>query len=152
MYSAVLLIHSWVRWAAVVAGLAATVLAFTSRSEAPGPTRVDRWGLIYLITLDIQLLLGLLLYFALSPNTAAIFTNFGAVMRDPGARFWAVEHITLMLVAAVLVHVGRMLARKAATPGAKRTRLLVCFTLATIAMLIAIPWPGMRAGRPLFRM
>jgi hypothetical protein len=30
-------------------------------------------------------------------------------------------------------------------------RLLVCFALATIAMLAAIPWPGMPAGRPLFR-
>ena len=72
-------------------------------------------------------------------------------MRDPVARFWAVEHISSMLVAIVLVHVGRVLARKAATPGAKRMRLLICFGIATVLMLAATPWPGMATGRPLFR-
>ena len=89
----------------------------------------------------------------LSPTTSAIFheTGMGAAMRDPVARFWAVEHVTLMLVAIVVAHVGRVLARKAATPAAKRTRLLVCFVVALIAILGGTPWPGMRAGRPLFR-
>jgi hypothetical protein len=151
MYDIVLLIHSWLRWAAVVAGIAATVAAFSSGAGAPGRTSADRWGLIFMITLDLQLLLGLLLYFALSPTTAAIFNDFGAAMRDSNARFWAVEHVTLMLASVVVVHVGRVLARKAVTPGSKRMRLLLCFALATITMLIAIPWPGMRAGRPLFR-
>jgi len=149
MYTAVLLLHSWIRWAAVVAGIAATVTAFSSRGGRA--EAVDRWGLIFMITLDVQLLLGLLLYFALSPTTAAIFNDFGAAMRDPVARFWAVEHIAMMLAAVILAHVGRVLGRKAATPGSKRSRLLICFALATIAMLIAIPWPGFRAGRPLLR-
>jgi hypothetical protein len=72
-------------------------------------------------------------------------------MRDPVARFWAVEHVCMMVVAVVLAHVGRVLARKAATPDSRRTRMVVCFALATILMAVAIPWPGMRAGRPLFR-
>jgi hypothetical protein len=72
-------------------------------------------------------------------------------MRDPVARFWAVEHGTLMIVAVVFAHLGRILARKARTPGAKRTRMLVCFVIATLAMLAATPWPGMTAGRPLLR-
>jgi hypothetical protein len=29
--------------------------------------------------------------------------------------------------------------------------MMVCYAIATLAMLVAIPWPGMRAGRPLFR-
>jgi hypothetical protein len=56
-----------------------------------------------------------------------------------------------MLAAVVLAHVGRVLARKAATPGAKRTRLMVCFGLSTLLMIAGTPWPGMPAGRPLFR-
>jgi hypothetical protein len=51
----------------------------------------------------------------------------------------------------ILVHVGRVLARKAKTPEARRTRLLVCFGIATLAMIAATPWPGMSNGRPLFR-
>ena len=118
---------------------------------ASAPTRTDRWGLIFMIALDLQLLLGLALYFALSPNTTAMFGNFGAAMRDPVARFWAVEHITLMLFAIAMAHIGRVLARKAPSAAAKRKRLLICFGLSTVAMIAATPWPGMASGRPLFR-
>lgn len=145
MYDLVLTAHSWLRWAALIAGLMATVMAAT------GSSRADRWGLILVTALDLQLLLGLALYLVLSPNTTAIFANFGAAMRDPVARFWAVEHVTLMLFAVVMAHLGRVLARRAAAPAAKRKRLLVCFVLSTIAMIAATPWPGMASGRPLFR-
>jgi hypothetical protein len=150
MYSLALLLHSWLRWLTVAAGLGATVTAFTLTANN-ATSRADRWSLIFSIALDVQLLLGLLLYFVLSPTTAAIFDDFGGAMRDPVARFWAVEHLSLMLVSVIAVHVGRVLARKAPTPESKRLRLAVCMTIATVAMLAAIPWPGMRAGRPFFR-
>ena len=149
MYSFVLVLHSWLRWIAIVAGIGATAAA-TSSPPAGGAS--DRLGLVFMISMDLQMLLGLLLYVFLSPSTAAIFKNFGAAMKDPVARFWAVEHVTMMLAAVVLAHVGRVLARKAATPGAKRARLMICFGLATLLMIAGTPWPGMRAGRPLFRM
>jgi hypothetical protein len=145
MYELVLTAHSWLRWVALIAGLMAVVTAFTASPRA------DRWGLVLVIALDIQLLLGFALYLALSPNTKAIFGNFGAAMRDPVARFWAVEHVSLMVFAVVMAHVGRVLARKAASPAARRKRLLLCFALSTIAMIAATPWPGMASGRPLFR-
>ena len=91
------------------------------------------------------------LYFVASPNMRPILQNFGAAMRDPVARFWAVEHITTMLVAIALAHVGRVLARKAKTPAAARRRLLICFGLATLLIIAGTPWPGMAAGRPLIR-
>jgi hypothetical protein len=56
-----------------------------------------------------------------------------------------------MVLSIVFAHMGRVLVRKAATPAKKRTRRIVFMTLATVVMLAAIPWPGMRAGRPLFR-
>ncbi len=138
--------HSWLRWAALVAGLLATFTAFTSGASG----KADRWGLLFMIVMDIQLLFGLALYLALSPTTAAIFGDFGAAMRDPVARFWAVEHISLMILAIVMAHLGRILARKARTPESRRKRMLMCFTLSMILMLAGIPWPGMRAGRALF--
>jgi hypothetical protein len=77
--------------------------------------------------------------------------DFGTAMRDPILRFWAVEHFTMMLSAAILVHVGRVLARKTADAGKKRMRLLICFGLALLLILLGMPWPGMATGRPLFR-
>jgi heme A synthase len=150
MYTLVLSLHSWLRWGVIAAALLATGSTFASR-PAGSPDPADRWGLIFMISLDLQMLLGLLLYFALSPTTAAIMKDFGGSMKDPVARFWAVEHICTMILAVVLAHVGRVLARKATTPASKRTRLMVCFTLSTILILAGTPWPGMTAGRPLFR-
>ena len=107
MYTTVLLLHSWLRWVALVAGVAATVLAMRG---TPGPTGDARRPLgAGVVSLDLQMLLGLLLYFVVSPTMAAIRENFGASMKDPVARFWAVEHITTMMVAVVVVHVGRVL-------------------------------------------
>jgi hypothetical protein len=81
----------------------------------------------------------------------AIMDHFGDAMKDPALRFWAVEHTASMFAAIALAHVGRVLARKATTPAAKRTRLLVCFGLATLLIIIGMPWPGRPGGRALFR-
>lgn len=150
MYGAVLLLHSWIRWIALVAGVGATLAVLRGKSDGEN-SLADRWGLVLMITLDLQMLLGLVLYLALSPNMQEILNHFGAAMNDPALRFWAVEHLTAMMGAAVLVHVGRVLARKAKTPAAKRTRLLVCCGLATLLMLAGMPWPGRPGGRDLFR-
>ncbi len=105
-----------------------------------------------MMALDVQMLVGLILYFVLSPFTARAFTDFSAAMKNPSTRFWAVEHITAMFAAVILAHVGRVLARRAPNASAKRTRLLVCFGLATLLMLLATPWPGMANGRPIIRL
>ena len=151
MYTIVLSIHSWVRWLALVAGIGATLAALMGRVQSDN-SPADRWGLFLMMALDIQMLLGLVLYLAVSPNMAPILENFGAAMKDPALRFWAVEHISTMFIAVILAHVGRVLARKALTPAAKRTRLLICFGLATLLMMVGIPWPGRPGGRPLFRL
>jgi hypothetical protein len=150
MYTTVLVIHSWVRWLALVAGVGATMAAMRGKVQGTN-SLADRWGLFAMMALDIQMLLGLLLYLVVSPNMLEIRTHFGEAMKNPQLRFWAVEHVTAMFAAVVLVHVGRVLARKAATPAAKRTRLLVSFGIATLLMILGTPWPGLRAGRPLFR-
>lgn len=150
MYLAILTVHSWVRWAALVLGAGASLAAVGDRSEAPGGP-ADRWGLFLVIVLDVQMLLGLLLYVALSPFTKVAFADFGMAMRDPSLRYWAVEHISMMLLAVVIVHVTRVAVRSARTPAGRRTRRIFGFGIATLAMLVATPWPGLPNGRPLFR-
>ena len=55
-----------------------------------------------------------------------------------------------MVNAIALAHSGRGLVRKA--PEHRRARLAAIFYgLALVAILASIPWPGMSAGRPLFR-
>lgn len=150
MYTIVLALHSWVRWIALIAAVGTTLAAL--RGKVTGPDSLaDRWGMVAMMVLDTQLLLGLLLYFVLSPNMAAIMDNFGGAMKDPALRFWAVEHTASMFAAIALAHVGRVLARKATSSAAKRTRLLICFGLATLLIVLGMPWPGRPGGRVLFR-
>jgi len=142
MYTTILVLHSWLRWLALGAGVAATISVARDK---------DRFGTILLSVLDLQVLLGLVLYFAVSPAMETIRAHFGESMRDPVARFWAVEHITTMFGAAIAAHVGRVLARRTADPNSRRMKLFICYGIATVLMCLAVPWPGMRAGRPLFR-
>ena len=141
MYSILLIVHSWLRWAALAAGIFAAVRG-GSGNQAGG-----KW---YTILLDTQMLLGLLLYFVLSPITAAALDDFGAAMKAPQLRFFAVEHVFGMLIAIALAHVGRGKVKKA--PIERRGRIaMIFYGLSLIALLASIPWPGMPAGRPLFR-
>jgi hypothetical protein len=144
MHDFVLGLHSWVRWVAIVAGVLATVTALGSKSSTTGG---NRWGLIFTIVLDVQFLLGLILLLGLG-----VFADFGATMRDPIARFYTVEHETIMVIAIALAHMGRVFARKAATPASARTKSIIFFGAATLLLLIGTPWPGMRDSRPLFRL
>jgi hypothetical protein len=143
MHDIVLLLHSWVRWLAIIAGVLATVTALAGRNASDR----DRWGKIFTISVDVQFLLGLLLLL-----TSTAFSNMGETMRDPTARFYAVEHPTIMLVAIALAHMGRVFARKAATPASARTRSIIFFGLSTLLLIGGTPWPGMHDNRPLFRL
>ena len=150
MFTTVLVLHSWIRWIALVSAVGVTFAAFRGKVEGSSSV-ADRWAMAAMMSLDIQMLLGLVLYLGLSPNMREILNHFGESMRRADLRFYAVEHITAMAAAVVLSHVGRVLARRAATPAAKRSRLLVTFGLATVLIIIGMPWPGRPGGRPLFR-
>jgi hypothetical protein len=72
-------------------------------------------------------------------------------MRNEVQRFFLVEHLFGMLVALGVAHVGSVKIRKAADSHAKH-RLAVIYILIALAVIaLSIPWPGMPAGRPLFR-
>ncbi len=113
MYNAVLTAHSWLRWAVIIVGLIAVVRAIMGVSGRRPWTRADdRAGFWFSTLIDLQMLIGLLMYFALSPITRAAMQDFGAAMRSSGLRFWAVEHTFGMIVAVALVHAGRSRTKK----------------------------------------
>jgi hypothetical protein len=92
------------------------------------------------------------LYFFLSPITRAALQNFGGAMSNAPVRYFAVEHILLMLIAAALAHVGRSRSRKAEADLAKHRNAAIWFGLAVIVLLAAIPWPFLAVGRPWIRL
>ena len=70
----------------------------------------------------------------------------GAVMKDPNDRFFAVEHAMMMIIAWLLVHVGRSMVKRAGTDAQKHKRTLIYFGLALILILAMIPWPFRQPG------
>ena len=152
MYSPLLTLHSLLRWLVLAAALIAVIRAIAGAAgRRPWTPSDNRSGLWFTISLDIQLLLGLILYVALSPITTEAFRDFGAAMRNSALRFWAVEHLTGMVVALALAHIGRVRIRRSASDAAKHRTAAIFFGLALVAILVSIPWPGMPNGRVLFR-
>jgi hypothetical protein len=153
LYSVILTLHSLLRWVVLIVAVAAVVRAFVGWFGKREWSQADsRWGLYLSISIDLQLLLGLILYIFLSPFTKTAFQNFGAAMSNGVARFWAVEHILLMIVALGLIHAGRSLTRRADGATGKHRRAAIFYGLATLAILLAIPWPFFSHGRPLLRL
>lgn len=150
MYGVVLNIHSWLRWLVIIA-----VLWTILRAVLPGPRAWtpadDRSMRLSVMSIDVQFLLGLLLYFVLSPFTRLAMSDMGAAMKSSGLRFFAVEHLVGMLIGLTLAHIGAARIRKA-SPERRHRLAAIFFVLALLAILASIPWPGLPAGRPLFRL
>jgi hypothetical protein len=87
----------------------------------------------------LQLLLGLLLYFGLSPITKAAFADFGAAMKDTTLRLYAVEHFITMIAAVALIQVGRILSKKASDDASKFKKMAIYTTIALLLMLSRMP-------------
>jgi len=149
MYDLTLTLHSLVRWLVLIFAVVAVGNALAGWfGKREWTAASDRFGRLFTISIDLQLLLGLILFF-LSPTVQAALGDMGAAMRDAGLRFWSVEHATMMLVAVILAHVGRVAVRKAEGSAAKFKRASIFYGLALLVILLAIPWPFREAvGRP----
>jgi len=141
MYTGFLHLHNTLRWL-VLLSLVITLVKYVS-----GWLGNQSWkktdnilGIVFTSLMDVQLLTGLVLYFFLSPITKLAISDFGAAMKDPGLRFYAVEHFSMMLIAVVLVHVGRAKSKKAKTDSAKFKTATIFFLIALVVILAAIPW------------
>ncbi len=152
MYPLLLVVHSLLRWVVLAAGLVAFGRAVAGmRGRRPWTPGDGRAGQLFVGILDLQLLIGIGLYLVFSPITRAAFQDFGAAMGSPILRFWAVEHSLGMVIAVALAHVGRVRVRKTTDPVRRHRLAAMFFGLALILIFATIPWPGMPAGRPLFR-
>lgn len=145
-------LHNLIRWAVLILAVIAITRAFGGwLGKKPFTSKDERPGLLYSMVFDVQLLLGLLLYLS-KGWINVLFGDFGAAFREAGLRFFAVEHFMLMLLAAVVVHIGRSSAKKAASDIGKYRRLAIWFVISLLLLLAAIPWPFFSYGRPLLRL
>ncbi len=149
----VLTLHNLVRWLVIIFGVVAIVQSWRSWLQHCSWTpNDDRIGLVYSMVLDVQVLLGLILYILPGEYIYLAFGNIGSAFQNAVVRFFAFEHITLMLIAVAIVHIARSASHKAIDPLVKFRRLAVWLAVSMLIILVAIPWPFIPDyGRPLFR-
>ncbi|MDB5203593.1 MAG: hypothetical protein JWQ27_3002 [Ferruginibacter sp.] len=148
----VLILHNILRWAVLFFGFWTLINAITGVSSKRIYTANDnRSNLFFMICCDIQLLAGLALYFS-NAWFDKIKAGMGPVMKNGYDRFFTVEHAGVMILAWILVHVGRSAVKKAPTDAAKHKKMLIFFGLALLLILVSIPWPfRAEIARPYFR-
>lgn len=141
MYEIVLGTHNVVRWLMLLAGVYAFARACRGwMGNHHWHVQDTQAGKMFAGVASLQLLLGVILYIFLSPVTRQAFSDFGAAMRTPDIRFYAVEHLVLMLVAVALAHIGVKRAGKATDERVRHRVSAIFFGLSLVAMLAGIPW------------
>ncbi len=152
LYTFSLYLHSWNRWIILIAGLLSIAMALKGLREKTAYSGANRnLSLLFISSLHLQLLLGLLLYFILSPFTQQAMNDFGAAMKDSTLRYWAVEHSLLNIIAVALAQVGSILIKRTADSRLKHRKTLIWSGIALLIILLMIPVGIMGPERPWFR-
>jgi len=141
MYQFTLFLHSWLRWILLILAVMVIIRAFYGWIGNKDFLKADNTSSLILVSLfHVQLLLGLILYFFLSPITKGAFQDFGNAMKDSQLRYWAVEHIFIMILSVIIAQIGRIQIKKAHSDQAKFRSSAIYFTLAIVLILSRIPW------------
>lgn len=103
-------------------------------------------SLVLLILAHLQLLIGLIMYAFTSTWTQMAFANFGAAMKDPMQRYFAVEHILAMIIAIALIQLGRTFSKKATNDTEKHRKLAVYTSIALLIIVGTLAQKGLLFG------
>jgi hypothetical protein len=132
--------HSGLRYVVLGLLVAAVVIAYSNwQNNKQGDSKVYLFALIATHT---QLLIGLVLY------TMSPLVNFSEISNKV-IRFYSIEHVFMMVIAIVLITVGRVRSKKLSGADKHRT-VLYFYAMALIIILAAIPWPFRNLGAAWF--
>jgi len=113
----------------------------------------NKASLFFMISCDLQLLIGLILYFngvwfeSLKDHAKEVMKN-----ENGFSRFFSMEHAVMMIIAWLLVHMGRSMVKRTSIDTVKHKRSLIYFGIAILIILLMIPWPfRTEIARPWFR-
>ena len=146
MYETLVQLHSIGRWIVLLLLLVALFKSATAGSR-PFVKSDATIGLLLTIFSDIMLLIGLYLWFV-GPWGIKLIQNTGmaAAMKDPVSRFYAVEHNLGMLIAIILIHIGKAQGKKSIPDRTKHRRMAIFYGIALLIILLSVPWPFRVAG------
>ena len=139
MYNGLVHAHSGLRWVVLILLLAAIINAARSKSSGKYEAKDKKINLFAMISLHVQLLIGLALFFI---NDRARINYSEGWMSNFAERFYGMEHILMMVIAIAIITMGRSKAEKKLIGSRdKHRRIFITYTIGLILILASIPWP-----------
>ncbi len=141
MYKGILGLHSILRWAVLLLLVVRLYQSYSGWFGKKEWTDTDtRFSMWTMMAAHIQLLLGFALYFVFSPYMKGLFKTT-RLMKNAVARFWVVEHLSMMLIGIVLITLGHSLSKRVEDSTGKHKRAALFLTFGLLTIFAAIPWP-----------
>lgn len=140
-------LHSILRWIILLLLLWAIVKSLGAGSK-PFTKGHKQTGLLLMIASDVMLFIGLYQW-SFGKFGLGLIRELGMaeVMKTAVYRFFAVEHITMMIISIVLIHIGYRYSKKSISDAKKHKKTVLFYVLALVIILIAIPWPFREIGQ-----
>ena len=126
-------LHSGLRWVALILLIWAIANAFSAKHFEKKHKLIN---LFAMVTLHIQLVIGLIQYF-----TSAKVQFSTDWMQNPLLRFYGMEHLAGMLLAIILITIGYSKAKRKVNDADKFKVIRLFYSIGLIIILLSIPWP-----------
>jgi len=152
MYAFLLALHSLIRWFVLASLLLGVYRGWRGWKGKQYYTLFDnRVRIVAAMFAHIQLVLGLCLY-GISPIVSYFWQHTADAVQIRGIRFFGMEHITMMVVAIMLITIGSIKAKRKTTDEAKFKAMAIWFSIALFVIFVSVPWSfSPLTARPNFR-
>jgi len=139
LYTFTFKIHIFVSTITLLAGILNVVLSIQGWTRKRAYSRLDEVAsLTFNIALYLQLILGFMIYFTLRTSMDGPLWEVPNTENDASLRFWAIEHIALMIFALFLTQIGRLFIRKSKHPERKFRASVFYFGTSLLLILFSI--------------
>lgn len=140
MFGFALALHNVLRWVVVAVAVWVLVRAYSGwLGDREWSSQDALTGRYLTIAFDVQLLVGLLVT-VLSPLVEVAVQNPESIAASDTVRFFTTEHIPVMIVALIGVHLTSAFVKRADLDIRRHRRAAIGYSLSALLTALAIPW------------
>jgi hypothetical protein len=139
IYSFAFKIHIFISTITLLAGISTIVLSVHGLTRRRDYGRYDFGvSLAFNVALYFQLILGFLIYYLLRSTLEGPLWEVPNTQNDASLRFWAIEHIALMIFALFLTQLGRVYIKRSKGSSRKFRASLFYFGTSLLLILFSV--------------
>ncbi len=139
LYTFTFKIHIIISSITLLAGIFTAALSIQGWMKQRTYSRLDEAvSMTFNIALYLQLILGFIIYFTLRTSLEGPFWEVPNTENDASLRFWAIEHIALMIFALFLTQLGRLFIRKSSSAVRKFKASLFYYGVSLLLILFSV--------------